>query len=345
MTGEQGDQGKRRSKLGDVAALAGVGIATVDRVLNERGGVSPETARRVVQAARKLGLKRTLPVSHQKGLRFEVLLTRPELPLIERMSRTFADLAETLDHSIVIQRSILEDDRPARLAERLRSTEANAVILYAQEDPTIHDAIADRARTGVPVVTLISDVPAAPRLAYAGIDQYAAGRTAGYYVARLATPGPVVVVCNHHSYRSHAERVEGFRAALDQHAKGVVIAEIIEGGDQALRSERLLTAAVQRHPGVVALYDAGAAHKAIEAVLRSMPRPVVFVGHELTPHTKAMMQSGLMSLIIDQNPERQARYAIDVLLHRFGRETVGAIANRPTGNTPFTLHGPYNLDP
>ncbi len=45
MTGEQGDQGKRRSKLGDVAALAGVGIATVDRVLNERGGVSPETAR------------------------------------------------------------------------------------------------------------------------------------------------------------------------------------------------------------------------------------------------------------------------------------------------------------
>ena len=340
MTGDLGDKGQRRSKLGDVATLAGVGIATVDRVLNERGGVSPETARRVVQAARKLGLKRILPAAHQRGVRFEVLLTRPELPLIERMSRTFADLAGTLDHSIVIQRNILEDDRPARLAERLRATEANAVIVYAQEDPTIHDAIADRARVGVPVVTLISDVPAAPRLAYAGIDQYAAGRTAGYYVARMAPPGLVIVVCNHHSYRSHAER-----AALDQHANGLAIAEIIEGGDQALLSERLLTAAVRRHPGVVALYDAGAAHKAIEAVLCAMHRPVVFVGHELTPHTQAMMKSGLMSLIIDQNPERQARYAIDVLLHRFGRETVGAIANRLTGNTPFTLHGPYNLDP
>ena len=38
-----------------LAALAkriGVGVATVDRVLNERGGVSPETTRRVLQAAR-----------------------------------------------------------------------------------------------------------------------------------------------------------------------------------------------------------------------------------------------------------------------------------------------------
>lgn len=344
MTGDQRDRGKRRSKLDDVAALAGVGIATVDRVLNERGGVSPEMALRVVQAARKLGLKRTLPVSHHRGLRFEVLLTRPELPLIDRMSRTFADLAGTLGHSIVIQRSLLADDRPARLAERLRTTEANAVILYAQEDATIHDAIADRARAGVPVVTLISDVPAAPRLAYAGIDQHAAGRTAGYYMSRMAPPGPVVVLCNHHSYRSHAERVEGFRAALGQHATGLDIAEIIEGGDQAVLSERLLTAAVRRHTGVVALYDAGAAHEAVESVLRDIEHPVVFVGHELTSHTRAMMHGGLMSLIIDQNPERQARYAIDVLLHYFGHE-VGGIANRLTGNTPFTLHGPYNLDP
>ena len=167
-TGQRRDQGTSRSKLDDVAALAGVGIATVDRVLNERGGVRPETARRVLQAARKRRLARILPASHHRGLRFEVLLSRPELPLIERMSRTFADLAATLGHSIVVQRSVLADDRPAPLAERLRATKANAVIAYAPEHPAIHDAIARLADAGVPVVTLISDVPAAPRLAYAG---------------------------------------------------------------------------------------------------------------------------------------------------------------------------------
>jgi hypothetical protein len=33
----------------------------VDRVLNERGGVSPQTTRKVLQAAREAGLKRILP--------------------------------------------------------------------------------------------------------------------------------------------------------------------------------------------------------------------------------------------------------------------------------------------
>lgn len=345
MTGPNGRHGKPRSTLDDVAALAGVGIATVDRVLNERGGVGPETASLVLQAARTLELRRVLPKSHHNGLRFEVLLTRPELPLIKRMSQTFADFAGTLDHSIVIQRSVLSGDRAEDLADRLRKTKANAVIVYAPDDPAVHEAIADRAKAGVPVVTLISDVPAAARLAYAGINQYAAGRTAGFYVAQIASPGPVIVLCNSYSYQSHSERVRGFKASIDEHANGLDCVEVIEGGDQLVLSERLLAAAIRRHPGIVALYDAGAAHEAVENVLGDMDHRVVFVGHELTPHTKSMMGRGLMSLIIDQNPERQARFAIDVLLRHFRYETTGTVDIVAAGNTPFTLHGPYNLDP
>lgn len=41
-----------RPKLKDVARVAGVGTATVDRVLNERGNVSEEVRRKVIEAAR-----------------------------------------------------------------------------------------------------------------------------------------------------------------------------------------------------------------------------------------------------------------------------------------------------
>ena len=55
---DRGSGGKSgRAGLQDVARLAGVGIATVDRVLNERGNVSPATARRVIEAARELGYR------------------------------------------------------------------------------------------------------------------------------------------------------------------------------------------------------------------------------------------------------------------------------------------------
>ncbi|MCP4386361.1 MAG: LacI family DNA-binding transcriptional regulator, partial [Hyphomicrobiales bacterium] len=43
-----------RFLLKDIALQAGVGIATVDRVINERGGVRPQTLRRVQQAVDEL---------------------------------------------------------------------------------------------------------------------------------------------------------------------------------------------------------------------------------------------------------------------------------------------------
>ena len=50
-----GSERTRRPRLQDIAEEAGVGIATVERVLNGRANVLPRTAQRVIIAARKLG--------------------------------------------------------------------------------------------------------------------------------------------------------------------------------------------------------------------------------------------------------------------------------------------------
>ncbi len=65
--------------LAMLARQIGVGVATVDRVLNERGGVSPQTTRKVLQAAREAGLKRILPEEHRFPCRlrsFSAAMTR-----------------------------------------------------------------------------------------------------------------------------------------------------------------------------------------------------------------------------------------------------------------------------
>ena len=69
---------RRKVRFMDIAEAARVGIATVDRVLNEREPVSPQTADLVLGAARRLGLNRTLPERYQRMLRFEALVYRPE---------------------------------------------------------------------------------------------------------------------------------------------------------------------------------------------------------------------------------------------------------------------------
>ena len=49
----------------DIAMLAGVGPATVERVLNGRGGVRPATAAKVIAAARSLDYPKRLPEVHR----------------------------------------------------------------------------------------------------------------------------------------------------------------------------------------------------------------------------------------------------------------------------------------
>lgn len=98
-----GGSGQTKARLADVARRAGVGIATVDRVLNERGNVSPATARRVIEAARELSLPRILPVPYRRGLRLHVVMVRRDTPFFERLNAAFQRVAATLDRSVIVQ--------------------------------------------------------------------------------------------------------------------------------------------------------------------------------------------------------------------------------------------------
>jgi hypothetical protein len=114
------DSDDRKPLLRRVAETAGVSSATVDRVLNERGNVSPKTAQKVINAARQIGLKRILPSPYHKGVRIEVLLIRPELPLIKRINQYFINIASTLDRSVIVNRTILKNDDPKKFASHRR---------------------------------------------------------------------------------------------------------------------------------------------------------------------------------------------------------------------------------
>lgn len=335
-----------KHRLHDIAELAGVGIATVDRVLNERGNVSAKTAERVLNAARQLDLRRILPASHRRLLRFSVLLPRPELPLITRMNHEFGRQAERIDRSVQIMRTTLTTENPDTIAAQLLGMKSDAVIVYTQEHPLVAGAIATLQSRGVPVVTMISDLPKTRRLAYAGTDHYAAGRTAAYFMAKIVRKaGPILVLCNHFGFQSHEQRVQGFRDGLKRYGEEYGIAEVIEGGDESVKSEILLRAAFKKYGNLTGLYNVGAANDACGAVLSSglLPEPPVFIGHELTHETRPMLQDGRMALAIDQNPEHQARFAIDVLLHHFSYAAHAWLKPPYVSNVAIRLFSPENM--
>jgi LacI family transcriptional regulator len=339
-------QEHRKHRLRDIAELAGVGTATVDRVLNERGNVSLKTAEKVLAAARRLKLKRVLPSSHHRLLRIEVLLARPELPLISRMNHEFSRLTERIDRSVIIQRTILKSEDARNLAHHIAATACDAVVVYAQAHPLVHSAIEKAKTRGIPVVTMISDLPDSARLTYAGTDHYSAGRTAAFFMARMMPePGPVIVLCNHFGFQSHEERVRGFGDALVLHGPHLKVASIIEGGDDSSKSEKLLIKAFKANRAITGFYNVGAANDAAGVALRCriLERMPIFIGHELTHETRPMLVDGTMTLVIDQNPEHQARFAVDVLLHHFGYTDYSWLEFPYRSNTSFRLYTLENI--
>lgn len=87
-----------------VAKMAGVGIATVDRVLNERGGVSLETSRKVLKAAREVGLKRLMPEEYQHPWQIEVFLSNNGSSFFQQLTTHFSEVASQLGYRVGTER-------------------------------------------------------------------------------------------------------------------------------------------------------------------------------------------------------------------------------------------------
>lgn len=303
----------------DIARLAGTGTATVERVMNGRGGVRPELAEKVVLAARSLNYPRTLPETHRGLMRIEVLMVRPETTFYRRLSRAFERIAATLDPLVVVHRGFCEEMNPAMIAGRILSAGMRraGLILAVPDNPQIRAAVEEVAAQGLPVVHVVTR--ASETGAFVGIDNYAAGRTAALFLSRMGRPGPVMALC-HPIYRVHRDRIRGFSDYVRDHAGAARLDWLGFGQDEDQRSADLLLSALNRMPDLAGLYNAGGANAALLEVLRRHPRgpALFFVGHELTDYTAQALRDGLMDVVLDQAPEAQARRALDLMLRRIG---------------------------
>jgi LacI family transcriptional regulator, galactose operon repressor len=330
----------------EIARRAGVGTATVERVLNGRGGVRPATAEKVVAAARALDFPRRLPEPYHGLLRIEVILVRPETTFFSRLSRGFERIAATLDRSVSVHRTFLDEHDPAAIAERIRAPEPRraGLILAVPDYPEIRRALADmqarqpaqarqtRQPGPVPVIQIVTRIAGAAA-DYVGIDNYAAGRTAAFLLSRMQPRGgTVVALCHSQIYQVHRDRIRGFSDHLRAHARpDLGFVHVLFSHDEGRRSEERLLEALRAWPDLVGLYNAGGANASLSAVLRAHPRgrEIFFVGHELTERSAASLREGVMSVVLDQAPEEQARRAMDLMLSRLG------LLKLPVGNPPI----------
>ena len=247
---------------------------------------------------------------------------RPETTFFQRLSRAFERINATLDPSVRVQRTFVEETNPQAIAARIASSETPraGLILAVPDHPAIREALAAAAASGLPVVHVVTR---AEEVAgdLVSIDNYAAGRTAAFFLSRMQTQSGKVMALCHPIYQVHRERVRGFSDFFaEKPREGLAFHWVGFGRDEARRCGDLLFEAFEMWPDLAGLYNVGAGNAALADVLRRHPRgrQVFFVGHELTENSAAALREGVMSVVLDQAPEAQARRAVDLTLKRIG---------------------------
>lgn len=303
-----------RPTLTDIAAAARVSPATVDRVLHERPGVSARTRALVRSAARKLGYLPDLPEA-PAPVTFHLVLPSGSNAYMAELARQAPSRAPAHATVEILRAPALA---PVALARVLAGIGASdGVALVALNHPAVGEAIRALDARGVPVVTLASDLPDAPRLAYVGIDNGRAGRLAGYTLGRFLgrdPAGPVALMAGHLDYRGHQEREMGFRQVLAEAFPRLTLLELSESREDRAKARAETLALLAAHPDLVGLYNAGGGTVGIGAALAAAGRrDVVFVAHEATAENKALLLDGTLDAVIDQSGAEEIQTAFALL--------------------------------
>ena len=329
----------------EIALQAGVGLATVDRVLHQRPGVHPATQRRVRQA--QVELERQQAQVGLRGRRFLIDLVM-ETP--ERFSRIVRDALQDVVgqvHPAVFRvREHLAETMPieelVEVLDAIGRRGSHGVLLKAPDVATIGDAVTRLHERGIPVVTLVTDIHHPARVAYVGMDNRSAGLTAAYLMHHWmgTETADVLVSSSDRRFLGEGERIAAFVEGWKR-ARPLGRVRIVTAG-HGLHDPTVaaVSRSLARHPEIAAVYSVGGANAGILAAFDRARRPCrVFVGHDLDEDNLALLRAGRLSAVLHHDLHRDLLHACRCVMHaqRAGPPQEPSLRSNVEVITPFNL--------
>jgi LacI family transcriptional regulator len=309
----------------EIARQAGLSEATVDRVLNARGGVRQSTVDEVHRAIADLHRQRSQLRLTGRTFFLDLVVDAP--------ARFSSAVRAALESQLPLVRPATFRARfhlaqappiPELVAtlEGIARRGSQGVVLKAPDHPLVVAAVEGLAEAGVPVVTLVTDLPTSRRAAYVGLDNRAAGATAAYLIDQwLPDDSAVLVTRGTGSFRGEDDREMGFRATMRTLRPGRRQVELIDPSGDAEVLGGLVRGALAADPEIAAVYSlyATGGNAATVAAFADAGRACrVFVAHDLDAENLALLQDGGLSAVLHHDLALDLRRACHVIMQAHG---------------------------
>ncbi len=305
-----------------IADLCGVSRGTVDRVVNERGNVKPETKELVLNMAKKLGYKPN-PAGKALSARKHhpvvgILISSEGNPFFDEVIRGIDVAAKKYEiYGLkVIWRNMRGYDiaSQCKIMDELKD-KVNALIITPINDKAVVAKINEFVDDGIFVVTLNNDVDSSKRHCYVGSDYVNGGETAGALLRMIAPQqSNIGIIMGSSKVLGHKQRLAGFKYNIHKNTQFKIV-DIEENDDDDICSYDKTKQMLESHPEINVLFIVAAGvYGACRAVLAlNKQDDLTIIAFDTVPTTVEMMKKNVIRAVIYQHPYRQGQRAMQVV--------------------------------
>ncbi|WP_377189151.1 LacI family DNA-binding transcriptional regulator [Ruegeria meonggei] len=313
----------KKPTVNDIARVAGVSLATVDRVLNRRPGVRAVTVQKVQKAIDELGYVRDTAAANlarNRVYNFLFVLPDTDNEFVEALSTQIGE--QSWDQFIERTRMTIKKVAPfdpqdiVEILDGVDGRDVDGVAVFGPETPSVRDAVKRVRDKGVPVVALVSDLPSSDRDHFVGIDNVSAGRTAAQLMGRFVhRPGKVLVLTGSRLARDHLERRQGFDLVVAEEFPHLEVVASVEGRDDPDLIYKMMPEIFETYPDLVGIYSSAAGNAGLVQFLSEskISKGLAIIAHELTPLSREALCRGTFDALISQDSGHIVRSAVRLL--------------------------------
>lgn len=302
-----------------IAELCGVSRGTVDRALNGRGRVNPETAEAIRSMAKQLGYEpnpagKALAARRNKPVIGVVLASQGNAFFDVVLDGMKAAAAEYEIYGVTVQYYALKGYQVGEQLAVLQkiAPSIQALIINPVNDPVIARELDAMIRRGIFVIAVNNDIEGVVPHCYVGCDYFNSGVTSCALLAALTgASAEIGIILGSRRVMGHKMRLEGFRRHMER-IPSFHVQEIVEHEDDDINAFAKVKELLDRRPTINALVILAAGVYGTCRAVMQLPegkRPLV-VACDTVPTTVQMMEQGIVKATLYQHPFRQGATAV-----------------------------------
>jgi LacI family transcriptional regulator len=317
----------KKYTIKDIAKMAGVSKGTVDRVLHNRGKVSPAALKKINEVLNVINYEPNLiarNLKNTKVYRICVLMPDPEIdpywfPCVNGIQDA---ITEFKAYSIIVETYFFNPESTKSFLttnEKIINKSPDAVLIAPLFHKETIQIIKQYDELEIIVNTFNNQVESSSIKSFIGQNLYKSGRVAASLMSLILTNGPIAIIHIDESLKNAVhmqEKEKGFRNYFDDKKNANFTLTTLKLKHPNIESK--FSAFLDENPNLKGIFITTSKAYQIATILSSFKKKkIAIIGYDLIEKNVNFLNQGLVHFLIHQNQKKQAYLGVSTLVEHF----------------------------